>query len=165
MKTSKGIDFVKVTVVFLLLGILVAAFLVNFVFKKDLLTITMFLGLAAILGSAVNESSRQQSELGDASRLDKSVFLSWKLLVAIVFALFLYVAFLSGVIKGPLFPEFQGTDGEPYLDMMDFMTKCKPKTNLDTAKALVWAFIAGYAERFVPNLIQELEKKKPETPS
>ena len=90
-----------------------------------------------------------------------TAYLLWKILVAIVFALFLYVVFMSGIVTGSLFPQFRVTSEEcrEYIDMMKFMSKCLPNSNEDVAKMLTWAFVAGYAEKFVPNLINKISSK------
>jgi len=131
---------------------------------EDKIPILFFVFLAAILGSAVNESKRDTDVLVIKGGLNQVVFFCWKLLVAIVFALFLYVAFASGIVGGGLFPTFDGVKDVPYKHMMKFLVDCKPLTNQDAAKMFVWAFIAGYLERFVPNLIQKVESDQEKTP-
>ena len=152
----------KALVVFLLAGLLLTAVILTIVFSPQgdtALPITLFVFLAAILGSAVNESSRIQRDLEGLRTFDRVVFLSWKLLVAIVFSMFLYLAFQSGIISGHVFPEFQHMD-DAYNNMLDYMTCSRPKTNGDAALMFVWAFVAGYVERFVPNLIQKIQREK-----
>lgn len=74
-----------------------------------------------------------------------------------LFAVVLYAVFVSGIIQGELFPKFKGTADEfstPY----EFADKTFPATNADFSKAILWAFIAGFAEGFVPNFIDKLVK-------
>ena len=74
-----------------------------------------------------------------------------------LFAIVLYAVFVSGIIQGELFPKFKGTEDEfstPY----EFADKTLPATNSDLSKAILWAFIAGFAEGFVPNFIDKLVK-------
>jgi hypothetical protein len=40
--------------------------------------------------------------------------------------------------------------------MAKFVLIVDPKTYADAAKIVVWSFIAGYSEKFVPNLIARL---------
>jgi hypothetical protein len=157
----------KIPVVLVLGFLLVFSIVLTFQFRtklvsdpEDKIPILIFVFLAAILGSAVNESKRDTEFLLRLSSFDLVVFFCWKLLVAIVFALFLYVAFASGIVAGGLFPVFDGVKDVPYKHMMKFLVDCKPLTNQDVAKMFVWAFIAGYLEKFVPNLIQKIESEK-----
>jgi hypothetical protein len=68
-----------------------------------------------------------------------------------VFALVLYVLFLAGLLQGDLFPTF-ACAAEPFTDFGRF-ADCGPSTNSDVAMALVWAFVAGFGEHFVPNVL------------
>jgi hypothetical protein len=91
-----------------------------------------------------------------------------------IFAVVAYLIFAAGLLKGPLFPEFKDME-MPYQRLKQFC-EIGPKVQLDTAKLLVWAFLAGFSEKFVPNLLdrlaQDAEKskdnpaktEKPETP-
>jgi len=67
------------------------------------------------------------------------------------FAALLYCVFLAGILQGEFFPAFGCADQE-FLDYASFST-CNPATNADAAMALVWGFVAGFAERFVPNVL------------
>jgi hypothetical protein len=74
-----------------------------------------------------------------------------------LFAVVLYAVFVSGIVQGELFPKFKGTADEfstPY----QFADETLPATNADLSKAILWAFIAGFAEGFVPNFIDKLVK-------
>jgi len=68
-----------------------------------------------------------------------------------VFAVVLYVLFASGLLQGALFPEFP-KDGVLY----GFATSLH---GFDQAKLLIWSFIAGFAEQFVPDRLDELSKR------
>jgi hypothetical protein len=163
VQNSKGKDYFKILVVVLLALLFLISLVSIFCFRsaeEPAIPLMAFIFLASILGSAVNESSSEHPDLADRSWLDNLVFLSWKLLVSTVFALFLYVAFMSEIVSGPIFPHFQNVKDIPYENLIDFMKHCIPATNADTARMLVWAFIAGYIEKFVPNLIQDIQKEK-----
>jgi len=66
--------------------------------------------------------------------------------------------FLSGIIQGPLFPKFSALDGG-YANLSNFLGSVAPEKNLDVAKALVWAFIAGFSERFIPGVLDAIVEK------
>lgn len=74
-----------------------------------------------------------------------------------LFAFVLYAVFAAGIIQGEMFPKFKGVE-EEYSTPYEFADKTLPATNADLSKAIVWAFIAGFAEGFVPNFIDKLIK-------
>lgn len=77
-----------------------------------------------------------------------------------VFALVLYCIFLSGMIEGELFPHFYmptpQSDTPDTAFMIDLFTKTYPLTGQDLAKFLFWSFVAGFSERFVPQIISNV---------
>ena len=77
-------------------------------------------------------------------------------LVGGIFAFVLYTIFMAGLVQGSLFPEF--ADDQPYKTYKDFARMSIPKMNADVAKAIVWAFIAGFSEGLVPNFISKITK-------
>ena len=72
-----------------------------------------------------------------------------------VFAVVVYGLFASGILQGELFPRFQADDNR-FTTAQTVADQLVPATNLDAAKAILWAFIAGFAELFVPNFIDKL---------
>ena len=40
--------------------------------------------------------------------------------------------------------------------MKEFATKVKPESYKDVAKLIVWSFVSGYSEKYVPNLISQM---------
>jgi len=75
-----------------------------------------------------------------------------------VFATVLYGIFIGGLIQGSLFPEFSA-DKQAFKGFKEFAINAVPNSNADMAKAIVWAFIAGFSEGFVPNFISKLTKE------
>ncbi len=79
-----------------------------------------------------------------------------------IFALVLYLFFISELLTGQFFPAFSFPTVSPNgLDtdsLRDFLTNTYPKTGQDFAKLLIWSFIAGFSERFVPQVITKLTK-------
>ncbi|MEM9808584.1 MAG: hypothetical protein AAF959_25265 [Cyanobacteria bacterium P01_D01_bin.56] len=94
---------------------------------------------------------------------DKSTYFILKLQIFLspifggLFAFVLYAVFVAGIIQGELFPKFKGTE-DSFTTPYEFSSNTIPETNADLSKAILWAFIAGFAEGFVPNFIDKLVK-------
>lgn len=79
-----------------------------------------------------------------------------------IFALVLYLAFLSQIVKGALFPEFSipefsippTTD-----DMKGLFMNTYPSSGVHLAKLIFWSIVAGFSERLVPQIISRTEEK------
>ncbi|HWR01254.1 MAG TPA: hypothetical protein VN371_05275 [Chlorobaculum sp.] len=134
--------------------------------------VTLFFGLKLMLswlcfccgltGGFVSIQQRLR-KLGDEELelLSKSWF--QVLLIPIyggIFSLVLYVGFLSEIIKGSLFPQFSilPFSAVPTTeDAIRFLQTTCPASGQDLAKFLFWSFVAGFSERFVPQLIDKSE--------
>jgi hypothetical protein len=81
--------------------------------------------------------------------------------VGAISAMVLYAIFAAELIKGDLFPAFS-CDGpgkcDTFASLFDIWNPDQAK---DYAKVLVWSFIAGFAERLVPNALQNFSKTMP----
>jgi len=75
--------------------------------------------------------------------------------IAGVFGFILYSLFLSGIVQGSLFPDFSGIDLK-FNSVVGLFTDVAPANNLDAARALIWAFVAGFSERMVPNILDKV---------
>ena len=74
-----------------------------------------------------------------------------------VFAVLLYGIFMSGLIKGDFFPFFEcGATVFEGDERLNTFADCSPHRHSDVAKAFVWSFVAGFGERFVPNILDGL---------
>ena len=71
-----------------------------------------------------------------------------------------YGLFASSLLQGTCFPSSKHME-HPMSPWQTLLTLASPATNLDAAKAVIWAFIAGFSERFVPNAIDALTKGSP----
>jgi hypothetical protein len=85
-------------------------------------------------------------------------------LVGTIAAVALYLIFASGLVKGDLFPQFHlsPVSHRPD-DFQNFVFNWQPVPPADYAKTLVWSFIAGFSERFVPGLLERFASSQQQT--
>jgi hypothetical protein len=87
--------------------------------------------------------------------------------VGAIAATVLYIAFAAGLLEGALFPRFtcklMDKDGKLLTEACrtfgNTLGDFGPQSAPDYAKAIVWAFIAGFAERLVPDVLQTFATK------
>jgi len=76
-----------------------------------------------------------------------------------IFALILYMLFVSGLLGGNLFPTLQTPSADfkdPNISLFNFLSPSGPRDGVAWGKLLIWSFIAGFAERFVPDKLNKL---------
>lgn len=85
--------------------------------------------------------------------------------VGAIAALVLYLAFAGNLITGDLFPHFTcnetSQNAQNAIECQKFgslLSSDHPRFAQDFAKVIVWSFIAGFAERLVPNTLDALSK-------
>ena len=82
-------------------------------------------------------------------------------LVGIIAAVATYVAIAAGFLQGDLFQRFHCFAADGNCDTgIDGLLKYGPMSAADCAKSLIWAFVAGFSERFFPGVIEGLAKQK-----
>ncbi|KAF3981590.1 MAG: hypothetical protein HFP81_02890 [Methylococcales symbiont of Hymedesmia sp. n. MRB-2018] len=161
--TAKTIRFHSMlTVVFYVSVVLIIAYGVKY-YAVDFL---LLLFLSGALGGTISTYIRVKSlPLMDDNKAITKVLAIVQIhitpIVAGVLGFFLYLLFASGIVTGALFPEFSGLE-EPFETAQSMIDFVKTKTNLDGIKALVWAFIAGFSERMVPNILDKIVQESEE---
>ena len=135
---------------------------------NELLSILPVVILAGVLGSFVSALNRIYSSKDIFPITSYSVFLrgtntyliaysSIPALVGAISSTILYVVFASEIVVGPFFPEFSCKLGENHcVEFQQFLTSWSPKSAPDHAKAIVWGFVAGFSERFVPDILNRV---------
>jgi hypothetical protein len=73
-------------------------------------------------------------------------------LVGGIAAAVLYLIFAGGMLSGAFFPAFNCKQGD-CADFATLLADYGPAQAVDYAKAILWGFLAGFAERMVPNLL------------
>ncbi|MBA4417186.1 MAG: hypothetical protein C0392_04655 [Syntrophus sp. (in: bacteria)] len=78
-----------------------------------------------------------------------------------IFPLLLYIIFAAKLVTGILFPEIKLIPDElkaatPFYSIGRFIDNVGPVTSVDFAKMVVWSFVAGFAERFVPDMLDRV---------
>jgi hypothetical protein len=70
--------------------------------------------------------------------------------------------FISGLLEGAMFPKYT----HPTIDQenlvisfVQWLTTTFPQSGPDVAKLLFWSFVAGFSERFVPQIIRKTTEK------
>jgi hypothetical protein len=123
----------------------------------EVMTLIFFAGT---VGGVVNNYFRlaKLTEVEKQEKLTSPLMITQmyvSMVIAGILAFVVYGLFLSGLIQGSLFPEFENT-AQPYGGLGEMLLGLAPRTNLDAAKAILWGFIAGFSERFVPNMIDSM---------
>ena len=85
-----------------------------------------------------------------------------------IFALVLYVGFLSQIVTGSVFPQFAipAFHNPPVTaDIKAFFQNTYPVSGVDMAKLLFWRLVPGFSERFIPQIISHVpsDAEKAET--
>ncbi|MEM8783797.1 MAG: hypothetical protein AAGE65_13210 [Planctomycetota bacterium] len=113
---------------------------------------------AGALGGFIGIQRRLKSlEALDLALLTKSwCYVLLSPLVGGILAMLVYVLFISGLIRGPLFPEFTHLL-DPSAVGLQRLFQSASEDFSDYAKLTVWCFLAGYSERFVVNILGVLE--------
>jgi hypothetical protein len=118
--------------------------------------------LTGILGACFSVLQRvQRSVAGDplvallSLRSARThIFLS--IISGAIASLVLFAVFTGKMIEGSLFPAIVNGTAETEKSMMllyNFLSATGPESAADYGKLLVWTFIAGFAERFVPDIL------------
>jgi hypothetical protein len=70
-----------------------------------------------------------------------------------------YLLFISGLLKGNMFPQFDPDSGTAQGLKLLFAVHCRAYS--DYALVLFWSFVAGFSEKFVTNIISQFESRDP----
>jgi hypothetical protein len=140
-------------------GLITALVLARLGLYSDLMIVIFFSGS---IGSVVNnyyrlsKISRITQNLPEELSNPSVIIQMWiSLFLGGILAFVIYGLFLSGLLQGTLFPRFNSID-LGYGGVGNMLMSVAPDTNMDAAKAIIWAFIAGFSEKYIPNIIDTI---------
>lgn len=119
----------------------------------------LVMGSGAIGGFVSLQRRLKNLTVADLELLSSSRVYIWLApLVGGVLALLLYILFLSGLIRGDLFPAFEAdNDLKNIKGILSLPAQYASNGYADYAKLLFWSFVAGFSENFVTNIIGRFE--------
>jgi len=132
-------------------------------FLKDF-SVPLMVALSGAIGGFVSIQRRlKRLPKADLSLFAESwVYIALAPLVGAVLALLVYLLFLSDLLgSGGLFPVFVEDSPIKNSQGIQRLFDQHGKSFQDYAKLLVWAFVAGFSETFVTNIIGQFEQKAP----
>jgi hypothetical protein len=164
----------RVTVVILVgVAIIVLAVLLNTIgIIKETPPATLLPVLfVGAMGGLLSMQQRYQSVSREGDPIDNisQLMQNWSRLFlpaisGAIFATLLYMLFIGGLLEGDLFPQLGSnpgnTNNQDGTSMWDFLKHARPRSSRDYAKLIIWSFIAGFAERFVPDTLSRFISRR-----
>ena len=83
----------------------------------------------------------------------------WAPVSGAIFAVVLYAMFAGKLFSGEVFPDIQPNGMHPGVFLQLFCSACGPVGSTNAAKLALWCFVAGFAERFVPDALARFVSK------
>lgn len=129
-------------------------------YLQDRLMLTWVAFECGIIGGFVSIQQRLKNIDNDELYLISESWFSILLIPVYggIFALVLYMLFLSQLLSGQLFPAFWVPvfdDVPTTANVKALLFDTKPLTAADLPKFVFWSFAAGFSERLVPQIIQK----------
>ncbi len=129
----------------------------------DFLAMVTGIVYAGVIGGFVSSQRRMQSIPSDGDPLvsvfglDNAAYYLWlSPLLGAIFAVTLWLLFVGGILTGTVFPNFVHSSNDCGLRFFHFTWNTLPKSSEDYAKLIIWSFLAGFAERLVPDSLDRL---------
>ncbi len=154
---------ISITVVLIVAGITAAALVATQSAQPPSFTLELIIFLTGAAGGVANNYRRLMRmpvDMIEAQSIMASQLITFQIYISPlaggIFAAVLYLIFMSGFLQGTFFPAFDPVMKDGYESFRVFSQGANPATNQDTAKAILWAFIAGFSEGLVPNFIDKI---------
>ncbi len=146
------------------LGITAILFGITLILRKHFFT-SWFCLQCGIIGGFVSIKQRLKDMRNDELTVLST---SWASVLTVpiyggIFSLVLYVLFISGLVRGDLFPSFYVppfASPPTHANLLSLFLETFPDTGADFGKLAFWSFVAGFSERFVPQIIQKLSSQE-----
>lgn len=131
------------------------------------MAIVMIVIFSGAVGGLVSMQQRYQSVPSEGDQIDSVSELAHGFLTTFtplfsgaIFALILFFLIVAGMLQGGLFPSMQGAGTDKASSFIDFMRTAIPSTVADYGKLVIWSFVAGFAERFVPDTLTRFLQRR-----
>lgn len=149
---------------FTICGIIIVGSLSVFATLIQNMPVAPVVVFAGAVGGIMSTQQRLQSSNLGTGTIKSSEITNYGLSLLVspitgaIFALVLYLLIAGGAIEGIIFPHFHGGPARVPTTFWDFIKgqAILPDSSKDFALLLVWSFVAGFAERFVPDTIDRL---------
>ncbi len=147
---------------------LAGVYVVCYHYKAEFFAMVAGVVYWGILGGFVSSQRRMQRIPNDGDplvtlfELDSAGYYLWlSPLLGAVFAIVLALMFIAGILEGSMFPTFYSpsTHHREGLTFFTFTWSTLPISGADYARLFVWSFLAGFAERLVPDNLDRLASK------
>ncbi len=128
-----------------------------------IILIVAFSGMAGGLVSSLTKAQQYKNLLKQKEYADLKNIPPYKVIIfsfippviGAIAAILLYGIFAGEMIEGSLFPHFKYINANTIHDNFVYaVTSWRPEEAIDYIKCLVWGFVAGFSERFVPNILE-----------
>lgn len=162
---QKCLQLITRKLVFLTSGCMLLIFIIFYIIIPFLVNtehkfLNVYVFIAGLIGGFVSIQQRLPNiGLNELQELSNS----WSSILLIpvnggIFAIVLMLMFVSGLLEGAMFPKYIHATLDHQNITSSFLTWLKktfPATGADIAKLLFWSFVAGFSERFVPQVIRK----------
>lgn len=145
---------------------------ITFLFADDVsFPLPLLVFLSGALGGVIN-NYRRLSHIPQGEAQKNSTLTEQQALIAIfqiyvtpliggLFGVLLYTAFMTGIIQSilhvPFLPEITAKD--QFTGVINLFKQTGPSTNKDAILIILWAFVAGFSEKMVPNFLDKLAEQ------
>lgn len=152
------------------IGVIIISVLAIVFFGKTIAAIMPHSGtilivlFAGAMGGLMSMLQRHNSLVKEIDPINSLTAQSWHQIFTpaingALFAVLLYIIFMGNLIEGGIFPDFNN-DTESGSGFINLLTNNKLNGGTNYSKLIIWSFIAGFAERFVPDTLTKIISKK-----